>query len=518
MTAAPVLESYVGGRWQAGDGDGTPVADAVTGEVVARVTSVGVDSAAAVRYARDVGGPALRSLTFAERAGLVKAVAGVLSEAKEELYALSARTGATRSDSAVDIDGGIGTLAVFASKGRKELPDAHLLTEGDVEQLSRGGSFVGQHVLTPKRGVAVQVNAYNFPVWGPAEKLAPALLAGVPSIVKPATPTAYLTELMVRRVIESGVLPDGALQLVCGSARDLLDALAGQDSVWFTGSAATAAALRGHPAVTHRSTRMNAEADSLNAAVLGPDAVPGTAEFDLYVQQLVTEMTVKAGQKCTAIRRALVPRAQVDDVVEAVAARLSQVVVGSPAEESAGMGALVSLDQREDVRRAVSSLLSAGTLAYGDPERVEVLGADDRSGAFLSPLLVRCDDADRPEPHDVEAFGPVSTVLPYDDVEDAIALLARGQGSLVASVVTGDPDFARAVVHGAGAHHGRMLLLDRVAAQESTGHGTPMPQLVHGGPGRAGGGEEEGGLRAVMHHLQRTAVQASPTMLESVTR
>lgn len=518
MPTAPLLESYVCGRWQAGSDDGTPVADAVTGQTVARVSSAGVDSAAAVRYAREVGGPALRALTFAERAGLVKAVAGVLSEAKEELYALSARTGATRRDSAVDIDGGIGTLAVYASKGRKELPDAHLLTEGDVEPLGRGGSFVGQHVLTPKRGVAVQVNAYNFPVWGPAEKLAPALLAGVPSIVKPATPTAYLTELMLRRVVESGVLPEGALQLVCGSARDLLDALAGQDSVWFTGSAATAAALRRHTAVTERSTKMNAEADSLNAAVLGPDGTPGTPEFDLYVQQLVTEMTVKAGQKCTAIRRAFVPRTLLPDVVDAVGARLGEVVVGSPAEESARMGALVSLDQRDDVRRAAARLVSAGTLTYGDPDHVDVVGADDRTGAFLSPLLVRCDDTARPEPHDVEAFGPVSTVLPYDGVDDVVELLARGQGSLVASVVSHDTDFARELLLGAGAHHGRMLLLDRVSAQESTGHGTPMPQLVHGGPGRAGGGEEEGGLRAVLHHLQRTAVQASPATLGAVTR
>ena len=517
-TTAPLLESYVGGRWQAGSDEGTPVADAVTGETVARVSSTGIDTAAAVRYARDVGGPALRALSFPERAALVKAVAVVLGEAKEELYALSARTGATRRDSAVDIDGGIGTLAVYANKGRKELPDGRLLLDGDVEQLGRGGTFSGRHVLTPKRGVAVQINAYNFPVWGPAEKLAPALLAGVPNIVKPATPTAYVTELMVRRVVESGVLPEGALQLVCGSARQLLDELGGQDSVWFTGSAATATALRGHAAVTSRSTRFNAEADSLNAAVLGPDAAPSTPEFDLYVEQLVTEMTVKAGQKCTAIRRAFVPRDRVDDVVDAVSARLADVVVGSPAEESSAMGALVSLDQREDVRTAAAALASAGRLAYGDPSTVQVAGADDRTGAFLSPLLVRCDEPGRAEPHEVEAFGPVSTVMPYDGADDVVALLARGQGSLVASVVTYDSDFARDVVLGAGAYHGRMLLLDRDCAAESTGHGTPMPQLVHGGPGRAGGGEEEAGLRAVLHHMQRTALQGSPAALEAVCR
>jgi oxepin-CoA hydrolase/3-oxo-5,6-dehydrosuberyl-CoA semialdehyde dehydrogenase len=513
-----VLESYVAGSWRRPTDDGTPVVDAVTGETVARVSSAGIDTAGAVRHAREVGGPALRALTFVERAALVKAVAGVLSEAREELYALSARSGATRRDSAVDIDGGIGTLAVYASKGRKELPDARVLVEGDVELLGKGGTFGGRHVLTPRRGVAVQINAYNFPVWGPAEKLAPALLAGVPSIVKPATPTAYLTELAVRRVIEAGVLPEGALQLVCGSARGLLDELGGQDSVWFTGSAATAAALRGHAAVTERSVRFNAEADSLNAAVLGPDADAGTPEFDLYVDQLVTEMTVKAGQKCTAIRRALVPRDRLDDVAEAVSARLAEVVVGNPADETAQMGALVSLDQREDVRRAVEQLTAAGTLVHGDPTSVDVIGADDRTGAFLSPLLVRVDDATRPAPHDVEAFGPVSTLLPYDDADEVVDLLARGQGSLVASVVTADTGFARDVVLGAGAHHGRMLVLDRDCARESTGHGVPMPQLVHGGPGRAGGGEEEGGLRAVLHHLQRTAVQGSPAVLEAMAR
>ncbi len=511
-----LLSSYVAGAWQRPTDAGTPVADSVTGEVVAHVSSAGVDTGAAVRHARDVGGPALRDMTFAERAALVKAVAGVLSDAREELYALSARTGATRRDSAVDIDGGIGTLAVYASKGRKELPDGRFLVEGDVELLGRGGTFGGGHVLTPRRGVAVQINAYNFPVWGPAEKLAPALLAGVPSIVKPATPTAYLTELAVRRVIEAGVLPEGALQLVCGSARGLLDELSGQDSVWFTGSAATAAALRGHAAVTERSVRFNAEADSLNAAVLGPDAAPGTPEFELYVDQLVTEMTVKAGQKCTAIRRALVPCGQLDEVADAVSARLAQVVVGSPAEESAQMGALVSLDQREDVRRAAEQLTAAGTLVHGDPASVDVVGADDRTGAFLSPLLVRVDDPSRSAPHDVEAFGPVSTLMPYDGAADAVDLLARGQGSLVASVVTADAGFARDIVLGAGAYHGRMLVLDRDCAGESTGHGVPMPQLVHGGPGRAGGGEEEGGLRAVLHHLQRTAVQGSPAVLDAV--
>jgi oxepin-CoA hydrolase/3-oxo-5,6-dehydrosuberyl-CoA semialdehyde dehydrogenase len=513
---ARVLESYTAGRWQAPSDEGAPVADAVTGETVAHVSSAGVDVGAMVDHGRRVGGPALRALTFPERAALLKSLAAHLQEHREEFYALSARTGATRRDSKVDIDGGIGVLMVYASKGRKELPEGRVLLEGDVEPLSKGGTFAGRHVLTPLRGVAVQINAFNFPVWGMLEKLAPAVLAGVPSIVKPASQTAYVTELVARRMVDSGLLPEGAFQLLCGSAGPLLDHLAGQDLVSFTGSAATARQLRGHEAVTARSVRFNAEADSLNASVLGPDAGPGTPEFDLYVDQLVTEMTVKAGQKCTAIRRALVPRVVLDDVVDAVSARLADVRVGNPAEESVTMGALASVGQRDEVRRSVEALRAAGTLVSGDPDRFEVVGADPAVGAFLPPLLLRCDDATRPEPHDVEAFGPVSTVLPYEGVDDAVDLLARGQGSLVGSVVTHDAGFARDVLLGAGAYHGRLLLLDRDDAAESTGHGTPLPHLVHGGPGRAGGGEEEGGMRAVVHHMQRTAVQASPAMLEAV--
>ena len=385
-----------------------------------------------------------------------------------------------------------------------------------MEVLGREGSFVGQHLLTPRRGVAVQINAFNFPVWGPAEKLAPALLAGVPSIIKPAGPTAYVTELAVRRIIESGVLPEGALQLVCGSARGLMDDLDGRDLLSFTGSAATAARLRAHPAVTERSVRFNAEADSLNACVLGPDAVPGTAEFDLFVKSLVTEMTVKAGQKCTAIRRALVPAVVIDDVTQAVIARLEKIVPADPADESARLGALVSLAQRDDVRAAASKLASAGTLVFGNPDHVAVDGADDVRGAFLSPLLIRCDDARRSEPHEVEAFGPVSTLLPYEGADEVVELLNRGGGSLVASVVSLDPDFCSSVFLGAAAAHGRMLFLDRDDAAESTGHGTPMPQLIHGGPGRAGGGEEEGGMRAVRHHMQRTAVQGTPALMDAL--
>jgi len=510
-----VLRSYVGGRWQAPD-DGRPILDAVTGAEVARVSSDGVDMAAALEYGRVVGGPALRALTFHERAALAKAVGGMLREHRDELYALSAHAGSTLFDSKFDVDGGIGALLAYASKAKRELPNEHVYVEGPVEPLGRGGQFLGQHVLTPLLGVAVQINAFNFPVWGPLEKLAPALIAGVPSLIKPASQTAYVTERLVELIAESGLLPDGALQLVCGGAGDLLDHLTEQDLLGFTGSASTARMLRVHPAVAGRSVRFNAEADSLNCSILGPDAGPGTPEFDLYVKQLVTEMTVKAGQKCTAIRRALVPAGQVDAVVEAVSARLAKVVVGNPADESVRMGALAGLEQREEVRRSLKNLADAGRIVFGDPEHVDVVGADAERGAFMSPILL-VGDAGRSEPHEIEAFGPVSTVLAYDDPADAIELAARGRGSLAGSVVTSDAGFAREMVLGIAPWHGRLLVLDRDAAPESTGHGSPLPALIHGGPGRAGGGEEMGGIRGVLHHMQRTAVQGSPRMLTAVT-
>jgi oxepin-CoA hydrolase/3-oxo-5,6-dehydrosuberyl-CoA semialdehyde dehydrogenase len=511
-----VLRSYVSGRWTS-PADGRPVRDAVTGEEVARVSADGIDLAAALEYGRATGGPALRAMTFHQRAALVKAVGTMLREHRSELYGLSARTGATLGDAKFDVDGGIGVLLGYASKARRELPNDTFYVEGAVEPLSRGGQFTGQHVLTPLLGVAVQVNAFNFPVWGPLEKLAPALIAGVPALIKPATQTAYLTARLAELIIESGLLPDGSVQLVCGSAAGLLDHLTEQDLLGFTGSASTARQLRAHPNVVARAVRFNAEADSLNCSVLGPDAGPGSDEFGWYVRQVVTEMTVKAGQKCTAIRRALVPAAYVDAVIEAVSAELAKVVTGSPADESVTMGALASLEQREEVRRGVKALQASCTLAYGDPDRVEVTGADADRGAFLSPLLLRCDDNDRAEPHEIEAFGPVCTVLGYGSTQEAIALAARGRGSLAGSVVTGDPGFARDVVLGLAPWHGRLLVLDADDARESTGHGSPLPALVHGGPGRAGGGEEMGGLRGILHHMQRTAVQASPRMLSAVT-
>jgi oxepin-CoA hydrolase/3-oxo-5,6-dehydrosuberyl-CoA semialdehyde dehydrogenase len=365
--------------------------------------------------------------------------------------------------------------------------------------------------------VAVQVNAFNVPVWGPLEKFAPAFLAGVPSLVKPATPTAFLTHKLVELIVDAGVLPEGALQLVCGGIGNLFDHLTDQDLVSFTGSASTAQRLRTHPTVVARAVRFNAEADSLNCSILGPDATPDTPEFDLYVKQLVTEMTVKAGQKCTAIRRALVPEGLVDAVAEAAAARLAKVTVGSPDDDSVRMGALASIEQREEVRRSLKALLSVGTAVFGDPERVEVAGADAERGAFISPVLIKADDAQRAEPHEVEAFGPVSTLIGYRDVADATELAARGQGSLAGSIVTNDADFARQVVLGVAPWHGRLLVLDRDDAPESTGHGSPLPMLLHGGPGRAGGGAELGGLLGVKHHMQRTAVQATPRVLGAVT-
>jgi oxepin-CoA hydrolase/3-oxo-5,6-dehydrosuberyl-CoA semialdehyde dehydrogenase len=511
-----VVRSYVAGRWFAPD-SGSPVYDAATGDLVAEVSSDGIDFGAALAYGRSAGGPALREMTFHERAELAKAVGQMLREHREELYQLSYRTGATLYDSKFDIDGGIGVLLGYASKAKRELPNDRVLVEGAPEQLGKAGQFLGQHLLTPLHGVAVQVNAFNFPVWGPLEKLAPALIAGVPSLIKPASQTGYLTARVVALIISSGLLPDGALQLVSGSAGDLLDHLTEQDLLSFTGSASTARRLRSHPNVVARSVRFNAEADSLNMSVLGPDAVPGTQAFDRYVTQLVTEMTVKAGQKCTAIRRAFVPEAQVGAATEAVRDKLAAVVVGNPADKSVRVGALASLDQREEVRRSLKALEAAAHIVFGDPEHVEVTGADATRGAFLSPILLRADDARRAEVHEVEAFGPVATLIGYRDAADVIDLAGLGKGSLAGSVVTDDPEFARDVIGGTACWHGRLLVLDSDAAPESTGHGSPLPMLVHGGPGRAGGGEEMGGMRGVFHHMQRTAVQASPRMLQAAT-
>ncbi|MGF6885253.1 oxepin-CoA hydrolase/3-oxo-5,6-dehydrosuberyl-CoA semialdehyde dehydrogenase [Nocardia sp. GAS34] len=514
----PLLHSYAAGRWYTAPDEGTPLHSAVDGSVVARISATGLDVAGMVEHARAVGGPALAALTFHERAAVLKALALRLLEHKDEFYALSTATGATSRDSAVDIDGGIGTLLSYASKARRELPNDTVYLDGPAEQLGKRGTFAGQHIYTSRRGVAVQINAFNFPVWGFLEKLAPAFIAGVPSIVKPASQTAYLTELVVRRIIESGLLPEGSLQLVCGGTGDLLDHLGGQDSVAFTGSADTAALLRAHPAVLHNGVSFNAEADSLNASILGADVTPESPEFALFVKQLVTEMTVKAGQKCTAIRRALVPEALVDAVIAAASERLAKVVVGAPDADGVTMGALASLDQREEVRKSVRALAKTSQIVFGDPDAVAVTGADQNTGAFISPILLRCTDHDAIEPHEVEAFGPVSTIIGYCDTADVIELAARGKGSLVASIVTADTGLAREIVLGLAPYHGRILVLDTEDAKESTGHGSPLPVLVHGGPGRAGGGEELGGIRGVLHHMQRTAIQGTPAVLTAVGR
>jgi len=509
-----ILESHVCGSWQAPDADGVVTNHAVTGEPVASVSSTGVDLAATVDHARTVGGPALRALTFPERAALLKAVGLHLMAEKESLYELSTATGATRADSWIDIEGGASVLLGYASKGRRELPDGHVLVDGDPETLARDGSFLGVHVATPRRGVAVQVNAFNFPVWGTLEKLAPALLAGVPTIVKPATPTAFLTEAMVRLVVESGILPEGVLQLVCGRIDGLFDLLDGQDHVAFTGSADTATMLRSNPTLTARSVRFNAEADSLNAAILGEAAVPGTAEFDLFVAEVVREMTVKAGQKCTAIRRALVPTTHLDAATEALAAALADVRVGDPTDPDTQMGALVGTGQRDEVRGAVMALRSAADVVV---DACDLHGVDPDAGAFLAPTLLRATDPDARAVHATEPFGPVCTLVGYDGPDDAVRLAALGAGSLVASVVTPDAGEAASLTLGIASHHGRVHVLDAVAAAGSTGHGSPLPTLVHGGPGRAGGGEEMGGLRGIRHHMQTTAVQGSPDMLTAIT-
>lgn len=514
-----ILESHALDRWVAPTGSLVEIASAIDGLVVAQASTQGLDFAAMVRHAREVGGPALRALTFHERADILRSLAKHLGEHKEALSALSADTGATKRDNFFDIDGGIGTLHAFASRGRRELPSERFVVEGGPEGLSKNGTFVGTHILTPLNGVAVHINAFNFPCWGMLEKFAPAFLAGVPVITKPATATAYVAEAVVKLIIGSGLLPKGSLQFVCGSAGDLLDHLTGQDVLSFTGSAATSQALRDHPAVSRHAVRFIAERDSLNAAVLGPDAAEGTPEFDLFVKEVAREMTVKAGQKCTAIRRALVPRPLLGAVTQALSTQLSAVTIGDPRRDDVRMGPLASLAQRDSVRAAVAEIASEAEIVFGNPADVAPLGGDADAGAFIGPVLLACSSplAAR-APHVTEAFGPVATLMPYKSVEEAVALVAKGEGSLVASVFTYDPAIAEALVFGIAAYNGRVLVIDRDCAKESTGHGSPLPALIHGGPGRAGGGEEMGGLRGVFHYMQRTALQGSPARLASLTR
>jgi oxepin-CoA hydrolase/3-oxo-5,6-dehydrosuberyl-CoA semialdehyde dehydrogenase len=513
------LESYLQGRWCSGVREGALLRDATTGEVVAHTSADGLDLRGALDYARRVGGPALRRLTFHERAAQLRSLAKHLTELKDELYALSYATGATKNDSLSDIDGGIGTLFVYASKGARELPDSHVYPDGALEVLSKSGGFVAQHICVPLEGVAVHINAFNFPVWGMLEKLAPTLLAGMPAIVKPATSTAYLAALAFRRIIESGLIPKGAVQLLCAGVGDLLDHLRSQDAVAFTGSAGTALALRQHPAILRHSVRFTAETDSLNSSILAADAAPGTPEFELFVREVAREMTAKAGQKCTAIRKALVPSAICDTVIGALRAELEHVVIGDPRRAEVHMGPLASRAQRIEVLAQVAKLARGAEVVCGG-ELLSVVGADAERGAFVAPTLLLCRDpgsSSATAVHEVEAFGPVCTVLPYGDTTQAIELARRGDGSLVGSIFSADDALAAQLVVGLAPWHGRILVVNRHCAAESTGHGAPLPHLVHGGPGRAGGGEEMGGIRGVLHYMQRTAVQGTPDLIARVT-
>jgi oxepin-CoA hydrolase/3-oxo-5,6-dehydrosuberyl-CoA semialdehyde dehydrogenase len=509
------LLNYERDRWISGDGNLSEIPSAIDGAPVALTGSGGLDFAGMLDHARNVGGPALRKLSFHERAWMLKALGLAIMARKEELYELNYLTGATRKDGWIDIEGGAGTLFSFSSKGRRELPDAHVLLDGQLEALSKQGTFVGQHIYTSLQGAAVHINAFNFPVWGMLEKLAPTLLAGVPAIVKPASATAYLAEAAFRIMIEADILPAGAVQLIVGHVGDLFDHLSCQDIVSFTGSASTAMKLQTHPVISRESVRFVAERDSLNASLLGPDAAPGTPEFDLFVKEVATEMIVKAGQKCTAIRRAMAPAEYLDALEQALGERLAKTKVGDPRAEDTRMGALVSVSQREDVRQRIRELEAAGArIVAGDPNAEPPIPG----GAFLPPVLLRTDDPWQVDAvHDVEPFGPVSTIMPYNDMADAIALANRGRGSLALSLFTHSPDTAREFIQGVAAYHGRMLIIDRTNAAESTGHGSPLPVLVHGGPGRAGGSEEMGGIRGVKHYMQRTALQSSPAMIAAIT-
>ncbi|MBY0490936.1 MAG: phenylacetic acid degradation bifunctional protein PaaZ [Gemmatimonadaceae bacterium] len=512
------LQNYALGQWVAGSGPMSDLIDAVTGEKIGETSAAGLDFKAMLHYARTVGGPKLRAYTFHERALMLKRIAITLMERKEEFYPLSYLTGATRGDSWVDIEGGIGTFFAYASRGRREFTNERFHIDGPTEPLSKNGTFVGRHIMVPMEGAAVHINAFNFPVWGMLEKMAPALLAGVPCVVKPATTGSHLSHAVFKAILDTGVLPEGAIQLICGEARTLLDHVEELDVVAFTGSAATGQKLKAAPAIMGHSVRFNMEADSLNCCILGPDAAPGTEEFDLFIKEVTREMTTKAGQKCTAIRRTIVPSGMEEAVIQALAKRLSTTTIGAPTAEGVRMGPLASRTQVRAVGESADRIRLATEQVYGVTD-FAVIGADRDKGAFYAPELLYCSDPlHRLEPHDIEAFGPVNTIMPYRDLGEAVQLARLGRGSLVGSLVTHDPHVAREVILGTAPYHGRMLVLDRTSAKESTGHGSPLPNLVHGGPGRAGGGEEMGGARGVSHYLQRVALQGSPNMLTAITR
>jgi oxepin-CoA hydrolase / 3-oxo-5,6-dehydrosuberyl-CoA semialdehyde dehydrogenase len=511
------LENYITGKWITGDGDGQTLYNAFNGEPIATATTKGLDFKSIVEYGRRVGNPALRKMTFHERGNMLKALALHLRQHLDKFYAISFQTGATKADSWVDIEGGIGNLFANASLRRK-FPDESFCIDGESHNLGKNNTFMGTHILVPKEGVAIHINAFNFPVWGMLEKIAVNLLAGVPAIVKPATVTSYLTEAVVKEIIASGILPPGALQLVCGSAGDLLDHVSSQDIVTFTGSATTGLLLKSNPKILAESVPFTMEADSLNCIVLGDDVTPGIPEWDIFIKEVRKEMTTKAGQKCTAIRRIFVPENQMEDVWKALVTSLKQTTIGNPLNEKVRMGSLAGQSQREEVKMQVSKLLATSQLIYGSLDSVEVIDADAKKGAFISPLLLL---NEKPfasnEAHDVEAFGPVSTIMPYKHMDEAIELSKKGKGSLCSSIVTANNKKAKQYVLGAASHHGRILVLNAACAKESTGHGSPLPLLVHGGPGRAGGGEEMGGIRGVKHYMQRVAIQGSPTTITEIT-
>lgn len=511
------LENYVLGNWIAGDGDGKKLHNAVTGEEIATATTAGLDFDDILKYGRQHGNKALRKMTFHERGRMLKALALHLFGIKDKYYEISYATGATKADSWVDIEGGIGNLFAYSSL-RRQFPDEPYYVDGEAAALSKTGSFIGHHIMVPKEGVAVHINAFNFPIWGMLEKIAVNLLAGMPAVVKPATITSYLTEAMVRDIIDSGILPEGALQLILGSGKGLLDHVESQDVVTFTGSASTGRMLKATPRILEEAVPFNMEADSLNAAVLGPDVTPDSPEFDLFIKEVQREMTTKCGQKCTAIRRIVVPEDRLEDVQIALANRLAKTKIGDPRTEGIRMGALAGREQLDEVRGKIKELLQSSRAVYGDPDRVDVAAGDAEKGAFISPIVLLNEDPfGRMGSHEVEAFGPVSTLMPYKTLDEAVEITKLGKGSLVCSLATYDDDTAREFTLGAASHHGRILVLNRDCAKESTGHGSPMPLLVHGGPGRAGGGEELGGKRGVMHYLQRTAIQGSPTTLSKIT-
>lgn len=512
------LENYINGKWITGDGDGQALYDAVTGETIAYATTKGLDFEASLEFGREVGNNNLRRLSFHERGRMLKALALHLMSQKEKFYQISYHTGATKADSWIDIEGGIGNLFANASLRRK-FPDLPYCTDGDPVGLGKAGTFMGHHLLVPKEGVAVHINAYNFPVWGMLEKCAVNWLAGVPAIVKPASITSYLTEAVVKEIIASKILPEGALQLLCGSAGDLLDHVTAQDVVTFTGSKSTGLMLKSHQRILEESVPFNMEADSLNAIVLGGDVTPNTAEWDLFIKEVRKEITVKAGQKCTAIRRIFVPEHLLEDAYLALGKSLGQTTIGNPLNEKVRMGSLASTGQREEVKQNVQKLLASSQIVYGSLDSVEVIDADAKKGAFVSPLLLLSEDPFKNEVvHEIECFGPVSTIMPYKELNDAIVLAKKGKGSLCCSIVTADNKIATDFVVGASTHHGRILVLNQECAKESTGHGSPLPMLIHGGPGRAGGGEEMGGVRGVKHYMQRVAVQGSPTTITAITK